>query len=175
VPALRTSGQQIFFRYREDGSSPVRADGSHGRISAQGRYAFGRLQLLGEQVLSSQRVRKGDARATLGNDAWQVAASWLLVGRPPAAGSAAAGEREAAAVQVTGRYGVLHVDRTAFPLYADPDAWASEARAWAIGANWLVNSVVKLQINYERTAFETAGASRRRGEHDLLTRVQFAF
>jgi phosphate-selective porin OprO/OprP len=175
LPALRTPGQQLFFRYRDDGSSPVLADGSHGRISAQGRYAFGRLQLLGEQVRSTQRVRKGAARATLGNDAWQLAGSWLLIGRPPATGSEAAGQREAGAVQVTGRYSVLHVDRTAFPLYADPDAWASEARSWVIGANWLVNSVVKLQINYERTAFETGGASRRPDEHDLLTRVQFAF
>ena len=175
VPALRTLGQQVFFRYRDDVSSPVRADGRHGRISAQGRYSFGRLQLLGEQVLSTQQVRKGAERATLGNDAWQLAGSWLLIGRTPAAGSAAAGEREAGAVQVTGRYSVLRVDRTAFPLYADPEAWASEARAWAIGANGLVNNAVKLQINYERTAFESAGASRRRGEHDLLTRVQFAF
>ena len=69
----------------------------------------------------------------------------------------------------------LRVDRSAFPLYADPEAWASDARAWAVGANWLVNRVVKLQINYERTGFETIGAVRRPAEHDLLTRVQFAF
>ena len=175
VPALRTSGQQVFFRYRDDVSAPVLADGRHGRISAQGRYSVGRLQLLGEQVLSTQRVRKGAERATLGNDAWQLAGSWLLIGRTPAAGSAAADEREAGAVQVTGRYSALRMDRTAFPLYADPDAWASDARAWTMGVNWLVNSVVKLQINYERTAFETAGLTRRRGEHHLLTRVQFAF
>jgi hypothetical protein len=39
----------------------------------------------------------------------------------------------------------------------------------------MLNAAIKLQVNYERTRFGTAGTTARRPEHDLLTRVQFGF
>ncbi len=97
----KTEGQLTFFKY-VDGSvlrsgigegvtqtgGPgvswlAHADGKRYRISPQATYYYGPLGLLAEYVRESQEVSIGQTnlkKTTLNNDAWQIAASWLLTG-----------------------------------------------------------------------------------------------
>src|SRR6185369_655331 len=78
-----TVGQQLFFAYNPTNRSVV-ADGEHWRLSPQGYYYYGPFGLLGEYVISDQRVTSvlGATRTTrrLANTAWQVSGSWILTG-----------------------------------------------------------------------------------------------
>lgn len=183
LPGFRTSGQTSFFGYRGDDPvlGAVLADGARMRLSAQGHYYRGRLGLLGEHVVSFQTVRRSTTRARLDNTAWQLAGSWVLTGEPASYRGVAPRTpfdpkaRTWGAFELTARYSVLELDADTFPLFANPDTAAGDARAWAAGLNWMLNAAIKLQVNYERTRFGTAGTTARRPEHDLLTRVQFGF
>ena len=79
------------------------------------------------------------------------------------------------ALELTARYTALEVDRDTFPIFANAATAASGADAWAAGVNWFLNTGVKLQLNFERTTFDSAGTARRPAENGLITRVQFAF
>ena len=183
LPTYRTSAQVPFFVFRGDDPvlGPVLANGTHTRFSLQGHYYFRNFSLLGEHILSSQNVRRAATAATLDNNAWQVAGSWVLTGETPSyrgvvprsSFDAAAGTW--GAFELTARYNVLKVDRAAFPVFANAATQSRAAEAYAAGLNWFLNTGVRLQVNYERTRFESAGAARRRDEHNILTRIQFAF
>jgi phosphate-selective porin OprO/OprP len=183
LPILRTSGQAAYFAYRGDDpiAGPALADGAHARVSAHGHYYYGSIGLLAEHVLSSQKVRRGSSSATLDNTSWQVAGSWVVTGETPSyrgvtprtpfeykAGSWGA-------LELTARYTTLDIDDDTFPFYANPAAAAAGADAWLAGINWYLNGGVKLQANFERTTFGTAGGVERRPENALLTRLQVAF
>jgi phosphate-selective porin OprO/OprP len=183
LPTLRTSGQQAFFAYRgdDDGSGPGLAAGMHVRVAAQGHYYVGPFGLLAEHVLSVQDVRRGAFAATLDRTAWQVAGSWVLTGeRPSFRGMVPLAPFDAAAgawgaVELTARYSALRIDDAAFPVFANPVTAARGADAWTAGVNWILNAGVRVQLNVERTTFETAGTTVRRPEHNVLTRIQFGF
>lgn len=184
LPSFKTAGQQTFFRYRSDGTAAgtVVADDKRFRVSPQGYYYWGPFGLLWEYVLSSQEVKKGTTSARLENTAWQVAASYVLTGddtsykgvkpkRPFGPGSDAWGALELAA-----RYSELHVDQDAFPIFADPKKAAREAKAWAVGLNWYLNSNVKFAVDYEHTDFDGGSAKGdREDEKVVLSRLQIAF
>jgi phosphate-selective porin OprO/OprP len=183
LPAFRTSGQTSFFSYRGDDPvlGAVLADGARTRVSLQGHYYAGAFGLLAERVLSSQKVRRTTATATLDNTSYQVAGSWVLTGETPSYRGVTPRtpfDRNAGtwgALELTARYSTLDIDPGTFPVFANPATAASRAQAWAAGVNWILNGGVKVQVNYERTAFGTSGAAVRAPEHDLLTRVQVGF
>ena len=183
LPAFRTAGQTTFFSFRGDDPvlGPVLANGGRTRVSPQVHYYYGAFGLLGEYVLSSQKVRRGTNATTLDNTSWQVAGSWVLTGETPSYRGVTprtSFDTKAGtwgAFEVTARYTALEIDADTFPLFANPASASSGARAATVGLNWLLNTGVKLQVNYERTQFDTVGTVRREAEHDLLTRVQFSF
>jgi phosphate-selective porin OprO/OprP len=183
LPTFRTAGQTTFFGFRGDDSAlgPVLADGAHTRWSLQGHYYVGTHGIFLEQVRSSQKVKRGTSNATLDNSSWQVATSWVLTGETPSyrgvtprspfdvkAGTIGA-------IELTARYGELHIDPATFPFYANAATAARGAEAWTVGGNWILNSGVKVMANYEQTRFDAAGSGQRRREHDFLTRLQFSF
>src|SRR6185369_4205301 len=119
----RSGGPLTFFSYRSDGTAAgtTLADGRRQRLSPQAYWYAGPFGLLAEYVRSSQEVRRGATSATIENDAWQVAGSYVLFGgvpsyrgvdpkRPYDAASHAWGALELAA-----RYNRLNVDDKAFP------------------------------------------------------------
>jgi phosphate-selective porin OprO/OprP len=185
LATYRTSGQLVFFRYRADGSEAgtVLADGTRYRVSAQGYFYSGRFGVLGEQVFSSQAVRRATATDHMDTHSWQVLGTWVLTGErasytgvtPRYAFEPSAGKL--GAFELTTRYHQLTADRDAFPVFANPATAARAARAWATGVNWYINRSVKLTADYEQTRFEggAADGGSRPTEHDLLTRVQFGF
>jgi phosphate-selective porin OprO/OprP len=183
LPTFRTAGQTSFFAFRGDDPvlGPVLANGTRTRISPQAHFYYGPFGVIAEHVISSQDVKRGASTATLDDRAWQVAGSWVLTGETPSYRGVtprAPFDRRAGnwgAFEVTARYSEIDADRATFPTFANPATAAGGAKAWATGFNWLLNNAVKLQINYEQTRFENLGTVRRDPEHDLITRVQFAF
>jgi phosphate-selective porin OprO/OprP len=180
LPRYRTPGQLQFFGYR----SAVAADGRHTRWSPQAYYYRNAFGLMAEYIRSAQELTVAGNRDTLANTAWEVTASWVLTGEDagyrgvakPAHPFAIDGEGWGA-FEVVGRYGELDIDDDAFPLFADPAAAASHARAWGLGLNWYLNANLKLAFNHVRTDFDggAAAGADRDDEKIFFSRVQVAF
>ena len=83
LPGYITTGQQQFFAYIR--RLPGRGRRRHWRVAPQACYYVGPFGLLGEGVLSDQRVQNtfSSRSATLENTAWQVTAQWMLTARTP--------------------------------------------------------------------------------------------
>ena len=118
LPSLKTQGQQNFFVYRSDGTAAgtTIANGIHSRFAPQGYYYYGPFGLLGEYVKSYQRVQRGTRAATLENDAWQIALSYVLTGENASYRSVSPAQPfdltkgTWGAFEVAARYGELTVD-----------------------------------------------------------------
>ena len=184
LSSLRTQGQQTFFSYRSDGTvdGTTIANGIHSRVSPQGYYYYGPFGLLWEYVASSQRVQRGATHATLTNEAWQVAGSYVLTGENASYRSVAPTQPfdltkgTWGAFELAARYGELTIDKDAFPFFANPTRAARIAKSWGLGLNWYLNRNVKFQLNYEQTDFTGGSASGERSkERALLSRFQVAF
>ena len=164
----------------------VHADGNRYRISPQLSYYNGSFGFQGEYVLDSNEVSigtKNKNKTRLNNEAWQVAATWLLTGedasfkgvKPKNNFDLNAGKW--GAWELTARYSELNVDDKAFTwgqtstdtklgnysqahwLYADPNTSARSAKTWTIGTNWYLNPEVKFALNYARTSFKGGGGT----------------
>ncbi len=194
-----TDGQQQFFAYNP-ATGAVTADGEHWRLSPQGYYYYGPFGLLGEYVISNQRVsRTGVApftSASLENTGWQLTASWLLTGETAAHKGGVTPAKNFSltdggwgAWQLVARYAELDVDDAAFPNFANPDTSASAAQAWSLGLNWILNRNVMVKTSFSHTTFDFApgggagtttattspGIVTRQPEKVLFTRMQLAF
>lgn len=168
--ALRTystPGQQRFFAYRTGtglnaANANVVADGQHWRLAPQAYYYWGPFGLLGEYVISEQKVRRDDGAVqfqTFHNTGWQVAGSYFLTGEDNSFKAInprkpfSPGERAWGAWELAARVGSLQLDDDAFPLFANPASSASSAFSWGVGVNWHLNRNVKFSLNYEHTTF----------------------
>ena len=192
----RTEGQQLFFKYNDSTvltsgltdialqpgrSWLVKADGARSRISPQGTYYYGPLGLLGEYVWTSQSVSVGPNgynKTNLNNDAWQIAATYLVTGED-ASFKGVKPKRNFdlnsggwGAWELVGRYSELNIDDKAFTfgtldaqggttpfntahyIYADPKISAKSAHTLTLGVNWYLNPEVKFALNYARTSFQ---------------------
>lgn len=171
LPTYKTAGQaNNFFAY-----SNTNADGKHLRWSPQAYYYAGPLGLIAEYAEVSQDVRRSAAplttHDTLKNNAWQIAASWLITGedasfkgvkpkQPYDINNSGWG-----AWELLARYQENNIDNDAFSKgtapsllrYADPRINAKSAKTWGVGANWYLNQWIKLALNYEETKFEGGG------------------
>ena len=188
LPSYKTSGQQTFFSY----ANGVSADGEQFRIDPQAYYYWGPLGVMGEYVLSSQKVRSTNVvlpDRRLNNRAWQVQVSYYLTGEentfkpsslvrvaPLEPFSIAGGQW--GAFEIAARLQQMTLDPVAFPNYVASGS-ARQATAWAVGLNWYLNRNIKVNLDYETTSFEngssTPGAVTAKDERAVLTRVQFAF
>jgi phosphate-selective porin OprO/OprP len=185
TPGFTTDGQQVFFKYSPTNGS-VFADGTHWRISPQGYYYFGPVSLLGEYVISHERVTNSKlGSAHLENTAWEVSAGWVLTGEDASySGVTPAHSFDPmsgcwGAFQVVGRYAELKVDGATFPTFADSALSASGAQAWAAGLNWYLNRDVRVNLSYSRTTFDGGTGAKatvtKQPEDVFFTRIQVAF
>lgn len=188
LAGYRTPGQQTFFSYRTDGTpaGTVIADGDRTRLSPQGYLYVGKLGLLTEWVRSSHDVRRGADVRELQNEAWQVAASWVLSGGEPSFRGVnpkqvfdpapPGGKTTWGAFELVARISSLDVDDAAFPVFANPASSASAADSLGLGINWYLNRNLKLMLDYERTTFDGgATGGDREDENVLFSRFQIAF
>ncbi|HWD91247.1 MAG TPA: porin [Verrucomicrobiae bacterium] len=178
-----TDGQEQFFAYT---NTSVVANGDHWRLSPQGYYYYGPFGLLGEYVISDQKVTKGATSAWLKNTAWQVAGGWVLTGEEASFTGVTPRHpfdpraNQWGALQLVARYADLDVDNKTFPVFANPATSASEAKAWAVGLNWYLNRNIRVNTSFSRTTFggriNTAQATvARQPEEVVFTRLQLAF
>lgn len=172
LPAYKTAGQESnFFAYT---SSSVFANGSRDRITPQAYYYYGPLGVIAEYARSSQDVSNGTTTANLDNDAWQIAASYLITGedasfkgvKPKQVFDTDKGGW--GAWELVARYQENNIDNAAFSSgtaggtvttarYADPRNNAHSAKSWAAGLNWYLNQNVKIALDYENTSFDGGG------------------
>jgi phosphate-selective porin OprO and OprP len=176
LPSFKTSVQQSYFAY----ATGATADGMHTRLSPQVFYYDKSFGFYAEAVRSRQVVRKADTVATVNNAAWGVAASYILTGE-------VAGERVRpsrafdpqkhtwGAVQLTGRYGSLAIDPTAFTLGLAAAGSSQDVRVATAGVIWFLTTNVKYVFNIERSVFDRNRAGARPVEHGMLLRVQLNF
>jgi phosphate-selective porin OprO/OprP len=182
---LRSGGQATIVRYTTgaDDATTARVDGWRYRLAAHGYYYGGPVGVLAEYVRTQQTATLMGTGARLANQAWQLAASLAVTpgDRPtyrslkpkqpfdPAAGTWGA-------VELAARYAELRIDPDTFEEgFASPDASVERARAFTLGANWYFNEFLKLQLDYEGTAFEGGAAGGDRAtEHVIATRLQAA-
>lgn len=201
LPNYKTAGQESnFFTY----TSGVFGNGNRSRISPQVYYYYGPFGVIAEYARVSQDVSNGIKTASLDNDAWQVAASYLLTGedasfkgvKPKQPFDTDKGGW--GAWELVARYQENNIDAAAFSTagagtglaFADPRNNAKSAKSWAAGVNWYLNQNVKLAVNFEHTSFDgggnanaagTAGAGSfidiadRPSERILFTRLQLAY
>jgi phosphate-selective porin OprO/OprP len=201
----RTEGQQLFFKYNDSSvlrsglgetysaSNPsygpgwlVKSDGVRYRVSPQATYYVGSLGVLGEYVYDHQQVSVGPnglAKTNLNNDAWQIAATYLVTGEDASFKGVKPKKNFDlnnggwGAWEVVGRYSELNIDDKAFTwgnldgtgagtingqnhyIYADPKISAKSAHTWTAGVNWYLNPEVKFALNYARTSFKGGAGS----------------
>jgi len=175
-----TDGQQTFFSY----ASGVVANGRQWRISPQGYYYYGPFGLLGEYVVSDQKVTAPGSSADLRNTAWEVSLGWVLTGETASYNGLTPkhpfdfSKGQWGAWQLVARYADLDVDDAAFPTFASTGS-ASEAKAWSVGLNWYLNKNIRANVSYSHTKFDdikgAPSAVTRQDENAIFTRVQLAF
>jgi phosphate-selective porin OprO/OprP len=181
LPTYKTTGQQAVFSYLKN----TVPNGTEFRASPQAYYYWGPFGLIGEYVVTDEAVRNGVKADRLRNDAWQVAASFVLTGEK--ASYKGVTPRKPfdprtggwGAFELVGRYGELHIDSNAFPTFADPTKSIQEAREWGVGLNWYLNKNVKAVLDYEQTGFDGGAVGKpvanRPAERVIFTRLQLAF
>src|SRR6266516_3037926 len=134
-----SDGVQQWFSYTTGSgtNANVTADGGHWRISPQGYWYYGPFGLLGEYVISAQKLRRTvgpaatptDDFLTARNTSWEIEAGWVLTGEDASYKGVTPKKNFDphsggwGALEVVGRYGVLDVDNDVF------------ARSFASGAN----------------------------------------
>jgi phosphate-selective porin OprO/OprP len=185
TPGYTSDGQQKFFSY----NAGVNANGDGWRVSPQGFYFWGPLGILGEYVISDQRVSSSPKKtADLQNTAWEVTGSWVLTGEDSSYNGVTPlhpfnlHNGNWGAWQLVARYARLDVDDKAFTDgFASPSKTANGAAAWSVGLNWYLNRNVRADVSFSHTTFDgftgkaAPGVVPAQDENVLFTRVQLAF
>jgi phosphate-selective porin OprO/OprP len=180
LPSFRTPGRETFFRYVDSDTATAAAVGDRTRISPQAHYYYGPVGLFGEYVRSQQEVSDGTDSEDIVTQAWQVAASVVVGGKP----GYKATEVDAAfdpfngtwgALELAVRYGELSVDDQVFDVgFADPAASASRAQSFGVAASWWFVRRTRALVSFDRTVFEDGSdGGDRAAEGVLVTRLQF--
>jgi phosphate-selective porin OprO/OprP len=198
LSSYKTAGQESnFFNYTP---TTVFANGNRERIAPQAYYYYGPLGLIAEYARVSQDVSNGTRTDHLDNDAWQIAASYLITGEDASFKGVKPKNvfnQDGAgwgALELVARYQENNIDSNAFTTattvkYADPRSNASSAKSWALGANWYINQNVKIVLDYENTSFDGGGQVNAAGgaiggfanvadrpdERTLFTRLQLSY
>jgi phosphate-selective porin OprO/OprP len=165
----------------------VTAAGEHWRIEPQAWYYWGPLGILGEYIVSDQKVQRTGGATVLQSRAehrgWQVQGSWFLTGEDNSFRTVnplrpfTLGEGGWGAFQVVARLNQLSLDEQVFPVYANHDLSVSKATEWSVGINWYLNRIVRLSTSYSQTHYEggAKNPAAARDEKVMISRVQLSF
>lgn len=186
----QTPGRQTLFQY----AGTTLGDGDKIRWSPQAYYYYGPFGIIAEYARSSTDVKRGANKAELDNDAWQVAASWVLTGEDNNfAGITPKQNFDLdksgwGAWEIALRYHELEIDKDAFagaagvrfagtPNAATGVNITKKAQTWTAGLNWYLNKNIKIAASYDHTSFDSADVAirDREDENALFTRFQVAF
>jgi phosphate-selective porin OprO/OprP len=177
LPSFRTPGRETFFAYVDTAA----ALGSRTRLSPQAYWYFGPVGIFGEYVRSEQSVTNGTQGHDVVSQAFQVAGSFVLGGRPSYKGTKVDAPldpfaRTWGALELAARYGWLGVEDDAFDLgLADPATSARDARSFGVSLSWWFLKGTRAALSYDHTLFEGgAGSGDREAESVLVARLQTA-
>ncbi len=206
LSTYKTFGQENFFSYRTDASATntVFADGQRTRIAPQVSYYNGGFGLTSEYIKEKQETVRvygaavGQQRAEeLTNDGWNLTTSYILTGEDasfksvkpskpfdPANGGWGAWE-------ITATTGELGIDNDAFydtdGVLGGTDSFALATRSAksahnvGVGVNWYLNNVLRVSLDYNKTAFDWGGGGTaitpedREDEDVFIGRIQASF
>jgi phosphate-selective porin OprO/OprP len=180
LPSFRTQTlQQPYFSY----ATGAVADGRRNRYSPQLFFFRGPFGGWAEYVHTEMPVTRAGVTDDIANQAWQVAASWVLTGE--SATDASAGVRPRAifdpstghwgAFQVAARIQQLEVDQRSIDLGFAAAGASRKAQSWTVGLNWILTGNVKYVLNFERTMFDDNRAGARPAENGIAFRTQLNF
>lgn len=179
----RTPGQLTAFSW----ATAATADGQRVRLTPQLYWSWRSIGLLSEYVRSAQVVRSGTRKYNIGNQAWQVAASYVLTGEEASFKGVKPQKNFDpknggwGALEVAARYHQLRLDREIFDRSLASGTNSFErANAWSTGLNWYLNRSLKFVVDYEQTEFDRGAqvGSRvvdRPTEKLVFTRTQVSF
>jgi phosphate-selective porin OprO and OprP len=184
LPSYRSTGQLTIFSYLNDPMNPIgatTASGARWRMTPQMYWYVGPVGLLGEYVVSCQRVQRLAAVADLEHHAWNVSASIVLTLEHASYEGVVPSHpidfrhKNFGAFELVGRYSELHLDSASFPTFASPMTSVEAARELAGGLNWYMTDFVRIMLSFEHTEF-IGGAmnGNRLPENGLLGRLQVA-
>jgi phosphate-selective porin OprO and OprP len=183
LSSYRSPGQLTIFT----SSSTATGNGEHIRVAPQAYWYWRSLGILGEYVRSSQRIRRSTFNRNIANEAWQVAASYVLTGEEASFKGVKPQKNFDprnggwGAFELAGRLQRLDLDPENFNnSLASRSASVSRAIAWSTGINWHLNRNVKFVVDYEQTKFKDgAGTSTnvrdRPTEKIVFTRWQISY
>lgn len=181
----RSPSQAKIFTYRTGSTTAdiSYADGTERRINPQTYYSYGPFGFLGEYVATEQDVRRGSKEATLSHDGFTTVATYLLTGENASFDGVKPRSNfnwnngTWGAWELLARYGELHLDDDAFPLYADSSKSVSAAYESTLGLTWYLNPNIKVNANLAYTQFDGGAAkgADREDEKVLMTRTQMRF
>jgi phosphate-selective porin OprO/OprP len=185
LPSFRSAGQQTVFGYRTapTPTDTAFADGDRTRLAPQMSWFAGPFGLMGEYVTSEQRVANGSGSDRLRNEAWQVAASWVVTGETPSLKGVRPGrplnvaDGAWGAVELAARVGGFATDDEAFDRgYADGKKAVSAAAGFGAGVNWYLTRNLRLTANWDRTEFKGGSAEGDRPTEQVVSlRAQAAW
>ena len=191
LTGYKTFGQSTFFSFLADataGAPPANttlAAGLHARETAQLYWPIGPVALLGEVVVTDERVARAGQSRLLRNSAWNGMASIVLTGEdatfdgPTPRHPFDLDAGHFGAVELAVRATELHVDNETFPQFADATKSARDALELAAGLNWYPLPQLKIVADFARTTFEAgqgkAAPTSRDAEQIFLLRTQLAF
>ncbi len=173
-----TPAQTKFFTY----NAPVFASGEQYRINPEATYYNGPFSMLGEFVVEDQGLRSGSTSRTLQNNAWMVASTYVLTGEDARYDGVVPQENfdprhgQWGAFELVGRFSQLHVDQSAFPLFASPALSARAAQETTLGGTWYLNPMLKLNLDFNISQFTGGAATGNLAtEKAVLSRAQVSF
>ena len=188
LTGYKTFGQNTFFSFLADGAAgappanTTLAAGLHARETAQLYWPIGPVALLGEIVVTDERVARAGQSKLLRNVAWNGMASIVLTGEdatlngPTPRHPLDVDAGHFGAVELAVRATELHVDNQTFPQFADDTKVARDAVELAAGLNWYPLPQLKIVADFARTTFEGGAAHTSRDAEELfLLRTQLAF
>lgn len=173
----QTPGRSTWFRYRGD----AYADGSAGRVVAFVDYYGGPVYGQIEAARSSETVRLGAERTRLSHRGWEVQAGYVLTGDARTYGGVKPGNfvlpglDTPVAVELTGRFGRVTVDRDAFDLVSDPATNGRESQLAGLTLGlWFANKW-RLTTEFEVTRVTNAATGVRDTERALIASLVMVF
>ena len=193
VPVYKSEGLTTFFELKKAGAGVVPgaantawSSGRRARLGVQASWYAGPAAIVGEVLLSEQRVLYGDppAVARLRNRGWQAVGVIDVTGERATDGTVAPAAPVDAggwgALQIAVRLSRLDVDDDAFPAVADPHKAASSATSLGAGLSWWPVTGARVVLDYVQTSFQggagtPSAVEDRATERALLSRVQLAF
>jgi phosphate-selective porin OprO/OprP len=181
LDTFRSVGQTTIFTF----NSGAVAAGQRFRYSPQANYLWGPLSAQAEYVQNTQQVGRGTPTKPISNQAWQLAAAYVLTGEDATFGSSVKPrhkfdpfKQEWGAFEIAARTSGLSLDRDAFNNgFASYSTSVRDAFGWGFGLNWYLNDNVKLQTDFFRTKF-TNGAPGDRNKPDesvVINELQLTF